>query len=359
MLSGLRDRGVQAALLSAVLFGAGTPAAKLLLDSVSPWLLAGLLYTGSGIGLGLFRLIRRSPRVRLPRGEYLPLGGAILFGGILGPVLLLVGLVSMPASGASLLLNAEGVFTAVLAWFVFKENFDRRIALGMLAIVAGAVVLSIPTGADLGTVWPSLAVLGACLCWGIDNNLTRKVALNDATWLAAVKGGVAGPVNLILAFALGAQLPAVSNIAAAMVVGFFAYGVSLVLFIIALRHVGTARAGAYYSVAPFFGAILALVLGESPTVPLIIAGALMAVGLWLHLTERHEHEHTHEPVTHDHWHVHDEHHQHEHPDGMVVKAGRGHKHEHTHEAITHTHEHYPDSHHRHSHPPTSPGASTQ
>jgi len=347
VLNSLRSRGVQAALLSAVLFGAGAPAAKLLLDSVSPWLLAGLLYAGSGVGLGLFRLIRRSPRVHLPRADFLPLGGAILFGGVVGPVLLMFGLVNMPASGASLLLNAEGVFTALLAWFVFKENFDRCIALGMLAIVAGAVLLSIPTGASLGTLLPSLAVLGACLCWGIDNNLTRKVALNDATWLAAVKGGVAGPVNLAIAFILGAHLPSVFNIGAAMVVGFFAYGVSLVLFIVALRHVGTARAGAYYSVAPFFGAILALALGEPLTLPLVIAGLLMAIGVWLHLTERHEHEHTHEAVTHDHWHVHDEHHQHEHEE--PVAAGTRHRHLHTHEAITHTHEHYPDSHHRHTH----------
>ncbi|HJX86594.1 MAG TPA: DMT family transporter, partial [Gemmatimonadales bacterium] len=299
----LRNVGVQAGIASALLFGAGTPIAKLLLDDVSPWLLAGLLYTGSGLGLGLYRIIRRLPRVRLSRGELLPLAGAILFGGLLGPVLLMFGLSNMPASGASLLLNAEGVFTALLAWFVFRENFDRRIALGMLAIVAGAVVLSVPGGVALGTVWPSLAVLGACLCWGIDNNLTRKVALNDATWLAAIKGGVAGPVNLALAFLLGAQLPAVGNIAAAMVVGFFAYGVRLVLFIVAMRHVGTARAGAYFSVAPFFGAALALTLGEAITIPLVIAGLLMALGVWLHLTERHEHEHTHEAITHDHWHT--------------------------------------------------------
>jgi Permeases of the drug/metabolite transporter (DMT) superfamily len=332
-----------------VLFGAGTPLAKLLLDSVSPWLLAGLLYTGSGIGLGLYRLVRRMPRVRIARAELLPLGGAVVFGGIAGPVLLMLGLAGMPASGASLLLNAEGAFTAVLAWFVFRENFDRRIALGMIAIVAGAVVLSVPTGASFGSPWPSLAILGACFCWGLDNNLTRKVALNDATWLAAVKGGVAGPVNLILAFALGAGLPGAVNIAAAMAVGLLAYGVSLVLFIVGMRHVGTARAGAYFSVAPFFGALLALVLGEPLTWPVAIAAVLMGIGVWLHLTERHEHEHTHEAITHDHWHVHDEHHQHEHPDGVIVAPGVRHKHPHTHEAITHTHEHYPDSHHRHHH----------
>jgi drug/metabolite transporter (DMT)-like permease len=343
----LRSTGVQAGLAAAVLFGTGTPIAKLMLESVSPWMLAGILYLGSGIGLGIVRLVRRLPRVRLQRSEILPLLGAIGFGGILGPVLLMFGLSAMPATGASLLLNAEGVFTALLAWFVFRENFDRRIALGMAAIVAGAVVLSIPTGADLGTIWPSLAILGACLCWGVDNNLTRKISLTDATWLAAVKGGVAGPVNVIIAFALGAALPSAVSIASGMVVGFVAYGVSLVLFIVAMRHVGTARAGAYFSIAPFFGAVLAVILGAPVTPLLVIAALLMGVGVWLHLTERHEHEHSHEAITHDHWHVHDEHHQHEHDE--PVAPGTRHRHVHTHEAITHTHEHYPDVHHRHDH----------
>lgn len=345
----LANRGVQAAMLAALLFGAGTPVAKLLLGGdVSPWLLAGLLYCGSGIGLGLLRLIRRAPRVRLARRELLPLAGAILSGGIIAPVLLMLGLSHMPASGASLLLNAEGVFTAVLAWFVFRENFDRRIALGMVAIVAGAVLLSIPNGAELGSPWPALAVLAACFFWGLDNNLTRKIALNDATWLAAAKGLVAGPVNLILAFALGASLPAAGSGAAALVVGFFAYGVSLALFIIGMRHVGAARAGAYFSVAPFFGALLAILLGDPATWQLVIAGLLMALGVWLHLTERHGHEHTHEPITHDHWHTHDdEHHEHEHAE--PVPAGIRHKHEHSHERLVHTHEHYPDAHHRHTH----------
>lgn len=349
MSSGIRNVGVQAGIASAVLFGAGTPVAKLLLGEVSPWLLAGLLYLGSGLGLGLYRIVRRLPRVRLAAGERLPLAGAVLFGGVLGPVLLMIGLAGMPASGASLLLNAEGVCTALLAWFVFRENVDRRIALGMAAIVAGAVVLSVPAGsAEFGSAWPSLAVLGACLCWGVDNNLTRKVALTDATWLAAVKGGVAGPVNLALAFLLGATLPSAWSVVAAMGVGLLAYGVSLVLFIVALRHVGTARAGAYFSVAPFFGAIVALALGEALTVPLLVASALMALGVWLHLSERHEHEHTHPPLTHDHWHRHDDGH-HDHAHSEPVAPGTWHRHQHTHEAVTHAHPHFPDAHHRHTH----------
>ena len=348
-LSALRNVGVRAALVSALLFGAGAPAAKLLLGSTNPWLLAGLLYLGSGVGLGLLRLARRTPRVRSARADLPALAGAITAGGIVGPVLLLLGLSHLPASGASLLLNAEGVFTALLAWFVFKENLDRRIAAGVLAIVAGAVVISVPAGVELGSIWPSLAILGACLAWGIDNNLTRTIALTDATWLAATKGLVAGPVNLTLAFAAGATLPPVGSIGAALLVGFFAYGISLVLFIIALRHVGTARAGAYYSVAPFFGAILALVLGDPLTWPLVIAGILMAVGIWLHLTERHQHRHRHVAVTHDHWHTHDDHHQHQHLVDVGVGAERGHKHQHAHEQTTHAHEHFPDSHHRHQH----------
>ena len=347
--SALGNPGVLAGIASAVLFGAGTPVAKLLLGEVSPWLLAGLLYAGSGIGLGLYRLVRRAQRVRLARAEILPLAGAVFFGGVAAPVLLMLGLSGMPTSGASLLLNAEAVATALIAWVVFKENVDRRVALGMLAIVAGAVVLSIQTGAtEFWAIWPSLAIIGACVCWGIDNNLTRMVALNDAVWLAAVKGGVAGPVNLALAFALGASLPPIGIIAASMGVGLAAYGVSLVLFIVAMRHVGTARAGAYFSVAPFFGAVVGVLFGEAVTWPLILSVVLMAIGVALHLTQRHEHPHTHDAVTHDHWHTHDDgHHDHEH--ATPVAAGTRHRHVHTHEPITHTHPHFPDAHHRHAH----------
>lgn len=341
------NTGVLAALLSALLFGVGTPLAKLLLDDVGPWLLAGLLYLGAGSGLLLYRQVRRAPRVRLARGEAPWLAGAIIAGGVLGPVLLMLGLAKMPASGASLLLNAEGVFTALLAWFVFKENVDRRIALGMAAIVAGALVLSWSGDAGFAGVVPTLAVLGACLAWGIDNNLTRKLSLTDATWIAAIKGLVAGTVNLVLAFALGASLPSLPIVGAALVLGFVAYGVSLALFVIGLRHLGTARTGAYFSVAPFFGAGVALALGEAVTVPLLVAGALMAFGVWLHLTERHEHTHGHETRSHTHAHVHDAHHRHAHD--FAWSGAEPHEHVHMHVPLRHSHPHFPDSHHRHQH----------
>ncbi|HHH2130704.1 TPA: EamA family transporter [Yersinia enterocolitica] len=344
---GLRQPGVLAALTAAVLFGAGTPLAKQLLNTVSPWLLAGLLYLGSGVGLALYRLITRPATVKLPRNELWWFIGAITAGGIIAPVLLMIGLTGMPASGASLLLNAEGVFTALLAWFAFKENFDRRIALGMMVIVAGAAILSWPGEARFAGLWPTLAILGACFAWGIDNNLTRKVSLTDATWIASVKGLVAGVVNLALAFSLGATLPPLTNLAGALLVGFFAYGVSLALFVIGLRHLGTARTGAYFSIAPFLGATLAVAMGDAVTIPLIVAGLLMAIGIWLHLTEQHEHQHHHDDLLHEHQHLHDEHHQHSHD--FPVNADIPHKHPHQHQPMEHSHPHFPDSHHRHKH----------
>jgi drug/metabolite transporter (DMT)-like permease len=339
---------VAAALGAAVLFGAGTPFAKLLLDTVNPWLMAGLLYLGSGLGLSALRFFKRTPSVRPARADWPWLAGAIFAGGVVGPVLLMFGLSGMPASGASLLLNAEGVFTALLAWFAFRENVDRRIALGMAAIVAGAVVLSWPGEARFGDALPALAVLGACLAWALDNNLTRRVSLADATWIAALKGWVAGTVNLAIAAATVEVWPAWWAMLAAGTVGWLAYGVSLALFVVGLRHLGAARTGAYFSVAPFVGAVVALpLLGEAITPRLAVAGGLMAFGVWLHLTERHDHRHTHEPLVHTHEHDHDEHHAHAHD--LPVAPGGRHTHEHRHEPLTHAHPHFPDAHHRHSH----------
>jgi len=232
---------------------------------------------------------------------------------------------------------------------VFKENFDRRIALGMVAIVAGAAILAWPDDLRFSGVWPALAVLGACFAWGIDNNLTRKVSLTDATWIASVKGFAAGIVNVGLALLSGARWPHASAIAGTMLVGLLAYGASLVMFVVALRHLGSARTGAYFSVAPFFGAVLALALGEPITLTLVCAAALMGFGVWLHLSERHEHEHIHEALEHEHEHVHgdDVHHDHEHD--PQVAPGTRHTHRHRHLPLKHAHAHFPDAHHRHDH----------
>lgn len=344
----LAKPGIAAALGSALLFGAGTPLAKILLANTSPWLMAGLLYLGSGTGLAVYRTFQRGRSTGIPKQDRLWLAGAILLGGVLGPGLQMLGLTQMPASGASLLLNAEGVFTALLAWFVFKENFDKRIALGMIAILAGVVLLSWPGGISFTGFLPAFCILGACLCWATDNNLTRKISLADATLIACLKGLVAGAVNLLLATALGTHWPSSSHIAGALVLGLFAYGVSLVLFVVGLRHLGTARTGAYFSVAPFFGAVLAVALLQEPVSPRLVAsGILMALGLWLHLTEKHVHLHAHAALDHEHEHTHDEHHRHEHP--FPVAPGTTHSHPHHHEPVTHSHEHYPDAHHQHDH----------
>ena len=338
------NRGAAAAIGAAVLFGAGTPLAKLMLGPLGPWTMAGLLYLGSGLGLLIYRLAARMPSPALSAPELGWFAGAIASGGVAGPLLLMFGLGGMPASEASLLLNAEAVFTALLAWFAFRENFDARIALGMLAIVAGALVLAWRGGGSGGS---ALAVLGACLAWALDNNLTRKISVADASWIASVKGLASGAVNLAIAFALGAKTPEAGLAARAMTLGFFAYVLSLTLFVVGLRHLGTARTGAYFSIAPFFGALLAVAIGDKPTPGLAVAGALMAIGVWLHLTERHEHAHFHEEMWHDHEHVHDLHHQHQHD--TPVEPGTRHRHAHRHSPMSHSHPHFPDIHHRHVH----------
>jgi drug/metabolite transporter (DMT)-like permease len=343
------------ALLAAALFGATTPLAKLLLGSLSPFMVAGLFYLGSGLGLALTLLLRRAKRngqdkhdgSRIQMSEVPWLLGAIAAGGVAGPALLMLGLASTPAATSSLLLNLEGVLTAVIAWVVFRENVDLQVFMGMVAIVVGGVLLSWQPG-SAGIPVGALLVVGACACWAIDNNLTRKVSTNDAAVIACLKGLAAGPVNLGIAFLLGAHLPDAGKTLAAMVTGFAGYGVSLVLFVIALRNLGTARTGAYFSVAPLFGVALALVLWpEIPPIPFWCATALMALGVWLHLRERHEHTHTHELLEHTHRHRHDDHHQHEHD--FEWDGTEPHTHPHLHMPITHTHAHYPDIHHRHSH----------
>jgi len=343
--------GIAIALLSAVLFGASTPLAKVMLRSVDPGALAGLLYLGAGLGLAAIHLLRKAlgfPAIEAPlRRSDLPwLAAIVTAGGILGPLLLMFGLARTDAAGASLLLNLEGLATMGIAWLVFHENVDRRLLLGAFAILAGAALLSWQGRASLD--WGAVLIGAACVSWGIDNNLTRKLSSADPVQIAMFKGLIAGTVNLALALVQGARLPDTGILLGAGLVGFFGYGVSLALFVLALRYLGTARTGAYFSLAPFIGAFLSLMLlGEHLTFRLLTAGALMVIGLWLHLTERHEHEHSHEAIEHEHRHAHDEHHQHTHrPDDP---PGEPHSHWHRHKSLIHRHPHYPDLHHRHRH----------
>lgn len=342
--------GVPLALLSAALFGASTPFAKVLLQSVDAQLLAGLLYLAAGVGLAIVhagRGVLGLPTREAPlRNADLPwLAAVVFFGGFAGPSLLMLGLSHTSATTGSLLLNLEGLATMTIAWLVFRENVDRRLLAGAFAILAGAALLSwdghavrFETGAPF--------IVAACLAWGIDNNLTRKLSSSDPVFIASVKGLAAGAANLSWALWRDAAMPAWPTIGAIAFVGFLGVGVSLVLFMLALRHLGAARTGAYFSIAPFIGAALAVAFLHEPATPqMFAAAALMAFGLWLHLAERHEHQHDHEVLEHEHAHVHDAHHQHTH-DEPVTGA---HSHWHRHEPLRHTHAHYPDLHHRHHH----------
>lgn len=255
------------ALGSAVLFGLSAPVSKLLIGGIDPWLLAGMLYLGAGLGLAAVHFTRRSVGIgeaeallRLPDVPWLL--AVIAFGGVFGPLFLMLGLSTTSGSSASLLLNVEGPATMAIAWVVFRENVDGRLLLGAGAILLGAVVLSWNGSAgslNTGGLW----VAAACLSWGIDNNLTRKLSSADPVQIAMIKGLAAGATNTALAPSMGAALPSASLIVTAAVVGILGIGVSLVLFMLGLRHLGTARTGAYFSVAPFVGAVASLfIFGE-------------------------------------------------------------------------------------------------
>lgn len=294
-------------------------------------------------------MIKALKKSGLLKNEYLWLIGSISFGGIFAPLLFMLGLVHIDGATASLFLNFEAVLTALIAWLFFKEHTVQRIVIGMILIVMGGLVLSWPTKVVLHEGGLGiLFIMGACLCWAIDNNLTRKISASDSLFIAGSKGLVAGIVNTSLAFMVGLSAPFNSIILLVFLCGFLGYGLSLFLFILALRGLGTARTGAYFSTAPFVGAVIAIVFfHEQTSLFFWVASIFMGVGVGLHLTEKHCHAHHHEALSHDHWHVHDAHHQHVH--AFAWDNRKGHRHAHQHEAITHTHAHFPDIHHQHRH----------
>lgn len=346
-----RWTGIGFALGAAALFGGSTPFAKALLQDVSPWLMAGMLYLGAGLGLGIFRavtsMVGRRQEAPLRRQDLGWLVLVIFFGGVAGPVLLMIGLTSTPASSATLLLNLEALATLGIAWCVYRENVDLKIGLGAAAILSGAVILSWD-GAAAEPAIGAFFIAGACLCWGIDNNLTRKLSAGDPVQIAIIKGVAAGIINIALSRFDGSAMPTLAVGLQAMTIGLAGYGISLVMFIYGLRDLGSARTGAYFSLAPFIGAVVSITaFGEPVSWQLMVAGGLMAAGLYLHLAEHHEHEHSHEELTHEHAHVHDEHHQHQH--SALDPSGEPHVHLHRHAPCIHRHPHYPDIHHRHGH----------
>lgn len=335
------------ALASAALFGAAAPALKPLTAALHPVLLAGLLYLGSFLGLAFVRPVRgRGTEAPLARRHLGALAGAILAGGVIAPVLLVWGLSGLAASAASLLLAAEAVLTALLAAFFFREAVAPRIGLAALAILGAGALLAWSPQLALPFSPHALAVLGACLLWALDNNLTRRISAADPYAIAMWKGLAAGAVNSAIGLALVPAAPQAAWLAA-LGVGAIGYGASLVLYVLAMRHLGAARTAAHFGTAPFFGAALAVaVLGEPLTPSLIAAFALTMAGTWLALTERHHHAHEHEALEHEHRHVHDEHHAHAHTGD---EGPEPHSHPHRHEPVRHSHPHFPDLHHGHRH----------
>jgi len=334
------------ALASAALFGATAPALKPIAGAMHPVLLAGLLYLGSFMGLFAVRSVRgKVEEARLQRNDLPALGGAIVAGGMLAPVLLVWGLSGLAASSASLLLASEAVLTMLVA-LLFREAVTGRVWVAAVLIFGAAALLAWSPGTRLLFSPHALAVLAACLLWALDNNLTARIALADPFAIAMWKGLAAGAVNTVLGLALAPSAPAMSW-AAALVVGAIGYGVSLVLYVLAQRHLGAARTAAHFGTAPFFGAVLAvLLLNEPLSLSLGAAFALTAFGTWVAVSEQHGHEHDHEAMKHEHRHVHDKHHQHAH---QGDEGPEPHSHFHSHAPLRHRHAHFPDLHHRHRH----------
>ena len=343
---------------AAVLFGLSAPLSKILVRGISPVALAGLLYLGAFLGLSIFAGVRRlfaPARTHSRSGDPLRghdfawLGGAVLTGGVLGPICLLAGLARISGTSASLLLNLEGVATALIAVLVFGENAGRRVWIALALMTGAGIVLSWDPGQGRFEIAGSLLVAAAMVFWGLDNNFTRHIADRDPLLIARVKGLVSGSFSLLLALGLGLRIPHDAALLWGLVLGAFSYGLSLVLYIYGLRHLGAFRAGAFFSLAPFIGALVALAVLPEPARWVLLPGAaLMALGVALLAGERHEHHHRHERLVHNHAHVHaDGHHRHDHAGRPAPESA--HSHEHAHEEVDHTHGHWPDLHHRHDH----------
>ena len=332
---------------AALLFGVSAPVAKLLLPGSGPFMLAGLLYLGSGLGLLALAPLRGAAReTPLRRGDLAPLVGMVVAGGIAAPLLLMFGLGRLPGSTASLLLNLEAPFTIALAVVVFGDSLGRREALGAGAVVLGGVVLGLPDAVGRVEVVGMLAVAAACFGWALDNNLSQRLALHDPVSVVRVKSLVAGGMNVVLALAVGEHIPARAALVGAFLTGFLGYGMSIVLYLRAVREVGAARQAALFAIAPFAGACVAVpLLHEHVGVRDVGAGLVMAFGVSLMLRARHGHLHQHLALEHEHVHVHDEHHRHEHAEGVMEP----HSHPHRHAPLIHDHAHLPDAHHRHAH----------
>lgn len=346
------------ALLAALLFGASSPLAKILLGEVAPVPLAAFLYLGSGIGLLIYQMIKAIGKDKdkglkeapLSQKDTLWLIGAVIFGGVIAPIISMTSLKITPASTASLLLNFEGIATTLIAVMFFKEGITRRMWVAILFITCASVLLSWDFSNQWGISLGALGILGACVCWGIDNNFTRNISAKNPFTIVIIKGLGAGSFSLLLGCMIHSPFPNIITIIKAMILGCFSYGVSLVLFVLAMRSLGSARTSTFFGTAPFIGAILSFVLfRESLGIMFVISLPIMIIGTVLLFKEDHVHKHKHEHIIHEHRHNHlDSHHEHSHMQGEIPKDGY-HSHKHEHKEMEHEHSHTPDIHHRHSH----------
>lgn len=352
----LRIYPAMQAILAAILFGVSAPLSKILLGNIEPVPLASFLYLGSGIGLFLYQLVnyiivrQNFAEASLSKKDAPWLLGAIIIGGVIAPIVLMLSLQKTPASTASLLLNFEGVATTMIALVVFKENIGRKVGIAVGLITLSSILLSWDFSNQWGLSFGALGVILACVCWGIDNNFTRNISSKNPFTIVTIKGIGAGFFSLLLSFLLKSSMPDLKIIFGAMLLGFFSYGLSIVLFVLAMRNLGSARTSAFFGTAPFIGSALSfLIYGSAPNAMFAIALPIMIVGTVLLIEDRHEHMHLHEQVKHDHKHTHnDEHHDHMHKD-ITASSDISHSHVHEHDALYHTHQHMPDIHHRHKH----------
>jgi drug/metabolite transporter (DMT)-like permease len=341
------SRGAARGLAAAALFGASTPVAKLLVPGTGPLILAGLLYVGAGLGLVVAAPFRRTGmEAPIQRSDLPVLAALIVAGGVIGPILLVLGLARLSGASASLLLNLEAPFTIALAVVALHEHLSRRDATGAALVVLGAATLTWAPGALAPSTLGAACIAGACAAWAVDNTLSQRLAIRDPVAVARAKTLTAGAFNVALGLALGESLPSPPHVAGALATGALGYGVSIVLHLLAVRSVGAARQAAYFATAPFIGAVVAIpLLHERLTQADLAAGALMGLGVSLVVRARHGHAHVHEAEVHEHAHLHDEHHGHTH-EGPIAEP---HSHPHPHAPLVHDHPHLPDAHHRHRH----------
>ncbi|MCD6107182.1 MAG: EamA family transporter [Caldisericaceae bacterium] len=341
-------------IISASLFGISPPLTKLLVKDIPPVALAGLLYLGAFAGLSLYsigkKIIMADPDKKaaaLERRDFPWLAGAVLTGGIIGPISMMMGLTLVSGFSASLLLNLEGLATAMIAVIFFKENAGKHLWSALVCMTIAGVFLTWDPGQSKFNIAGPLLIIFAMVCWGIDNNLTRNISHKDPIQIAKIKGFVAGTTSLSLALILGMKISLNFTIVFALLLGSFSYGISLVFFIKALEGLGSSRTGVFFGLAPFIGVIASLIiLKEWIGWVMFPATGFMIIGIWLMSSEKHSHFHIHKRITHTHSHVHNDMHQlHKHSGAF----NEPHAHEHTHVEIAHTHVHWPDTHHRHEH----------